>query len=56
MARHAQGPKTPPAELVRQVFASLAEGREEVLVDEITRQVKGGLSAAQAPYLGQPGA
>lgn len=54
MAKHASGPKTPPAELVRQVFAALAEGREEVLVDELSRQVKGGLSAERAAYLGEP--
>lgn len=55
MARHVEGPKTQPAELVRQVLAALAEGREEVLVDEVTRQLKSSLSTAHPAYLGAPG-
>ena len=51
MARHVDGPKTRPEELVRQVFAALAEGREEVLVDEATRQLKRGLAAEPPVYL-----
>jgi NAD(P)-dependent dehydrogenase (short-subunit alcohol dehydrogenase family) len=51
MARHAQGPKTRPEEVVRQVLAALAEGREEVLVDEVSRQVKSGLAAEHPAYL-----
>jgi NAD(P)-dependent dehydrogenase (short-subunit alcohol dehydrogenase family) len=52
MARNAPGPKTRPEELVRQTLAALAEGRNEVLVDEVTRQLKSSLSSEQAAYLG----
>jgi short-subunit dehydrogenase len=44
-------PKVQPAEVVRQTLRALEEGRSEVLVDEMTRQVKAGLSADNAVYL-----
>jgi NAD(P)-dependent dehydrogenase (short-subunit alcohol dehydrogenase family) len=44
-------PKVQPAEVVRQTLSALEEGRSEVLVDEMTRQVKAGLSADVAIYL-----
>lgn len=52
MARHAQGPKVAPAEVVRLTLQALAEGRREVLADAITRELKQGLSAESAAYLG----
>lgn len=47
-------PKTTPDEIVRLAFDALEAGAEEVLGDEITRQVKGGLSAEPGVYLRDP--
>jgi len=44
-------PKVAPAEVVRQVLAALEAGRDEVLVDELTRMVKAHLSDEAAVYL-----
>ncbi|HIV69846.1 MAG TPA: SDR family oxidoreductase [Candidatus Aquabacterium excrementipullorum] len=55
MARGAQGPKTHPDDVAAQVLAALEAGREEVLADAITRQVKQGLAAEPGVYLGLPG-
>lgn len=52
MARQAQGPKIAPAEVVRQTLQALREGRSEVLADSVTRELKQGLSAERAAYLG----
>lgn len=43
MAAHITTPKTAPEDVVRQVLEALAAGREEVLVDDLTRYVKAGL-------------
>jgi NAD(P)-dependent dehydrogenase (short-subunit alcohol dehydrogenase family) len=51
LARGLTLPKVKPAEVVRQTLDALREGRSEVLVDEMTRQVKAGLSADVAVYL-----
>jgi NAD(P)-dependent dehydrogenase (short-subunit alcohol dehydrogenase family) len=45
MAATVTSPKTAPAAVVDQVLRALADDDEEVLVDEVTRQVKAGLSA-----------
>jgi len=45
MAAGAQGPKADPADVARQVLQALAEGRDEVEADDLSRQVKAGLSA-----------
>ncbi len=44
-------PKSTPEAVVRQAFDALEAGAEEVLADEITRQVKQGLSAQPGVYL-----
>lgn len=44
-------PKVQPAEVVRRSLAALEQGRSEVLVDELTRQVKAGLSVEPGVYL-----
>lgn len=44
-------PKTPPQAIVEQALQALEAGAHEVLADDLTRQVKGGLSAEQAVYL-----
>jgi NAD(P)-dependent dehydrogenase (short-subunit alcohol dehydrogenase family) len=45
MAAAVTAPKTAPDEVVAQVLDALREGREEVLVDEVSRRVKAGLAA-----------
>lgn len=44
-------PKSRPEDIVAQAYDALEAGAMEVLADEMTRQVKGGLSAEQAVYL-----
>lgn len=51
MAKHIQGPKSRPEAVVQQVLAAVEAGREEVLADEVTRNVKRGLGAEPASYL-----
>jgi NAD(P)-dependent dehydrogenase (short-subunit alcohol dehydrogenase family) len=51
MARDLTLPKVKPADVVRQVLSALEAGRDEVLVDEMTRQVKAGLSDEEGIYL-----
>jgi len=55
MARHVQAPKTRPQEVVQQALQAIEEGREEVLADGLTRQVKAGLSAEAGVYLQEAG-
>lgn len=45
MAAHADGPKMPPADLVRQVFDTVEAGGYEVIADDLTASVKAALSA-----------
>jgi len=52
MAKGVQGPKSSPGAVVQQVLAAIEAGREEVLADEVTRNVKRSLGAEQAAYLG----
>jgi NAD(P)-dependent dehydrogenase (short-subunit alcohol dehydrogenase family) len=51
MARGVPAPKTPPAAVVAQVLEAIEAGREEVLADDITRNVKRGLAAEPASYI-----
>ncbi len=44
-------PKLAPAEVVENAYAALEEGRSEVLVDELSRNVKQGLAAEPGIYL-----
>jgi NAD(P)-dependent dehydrogenase (short-subunit alcohol dehydrogenase family) len=46
MAAHVPGPKLAPADLAGAILDAVEAGREEVLGDELTRQVKAGLSGA----------
>ena len=48
--------KTAPAEVARLIVAALENGDDEVLVDDISRQVKQGLGAQRGAYLGTPSA
>lgn len=49
MAAAITTPKTAPDEVVRQVLAALRDGEQEVLVDEVSRAVKAGLSGPPRP-------
>jgi len=51
MAKAVQAPKSRPEAVARQVLAALEQGLEEVLADDVTRNVKRGLAAEQASYL-----
>jgi hypothetical protein len=44
-------PKVKPVDLVGQVFSAIETGRDEVLADEMTRQVKAGLSNEPGIYI-----
>lgn len=52
MASGVQMPKTSPDGVARIAFEALQAGHSEVLVDEITRQVRAGFGATPAVYLG----
>ena len=51
MAKDLTPPKVTPVDVVRQVLNALEAGCNEVLVDDMTRQVKAGLSDEQGIYL-----
>jgi NAD(P)-dependent dehydrogenase (short-subunit alcohol dehydrogenase family) len=44
-------PKVTPLDVVRQVLSAVEAGRDEVLADDMTRQVKAGLSDREGIYL-----
>lgn len=52
MASGVQMPKTSPDGVARIAFEALQAGHSEVLVDDITRQVRAGFGATPAVYLG----
>jgi NAD(P)-dependent dehydrogenase (short-subunit alcohol dehydrogenase family) len=51
MAKGVQAPKTRPEAVALQALAAVEQGLEEVLADELTRNVKRGLGAEPASYL-----
>ena len=51
MASQLTLPKLKPIDVVRQVLSAVESGRDEVLADEMTRQVKAGLSNEPGIYL-----
>ncbi|MDQ8020327.1 MAG: SDR family oxidoreductase [Moraxellaceae bacterium] len=51
MVRHVEAPKSKPEDVVAQALQAIEAGAEEVLADDISRQVKAGLSAEQSSYL-----
>ncbi|HVH33989.1 MAG TPA: SDR family oxidoreductase [Tahibacter sp.] len=53
MAAHVQTPKANPVDVANQVLDAVRDGREEVLADELSRQVKAGLAAEPGVYLGR---
>ena len=51
MAKSFPGPKTSPDSVATQTFEALQAGRDEVLADEVTRQLKASLSSDKPGYL-----
>jgi hypothetical protein len=47
-------PKASPDDVALQTLQALEAGREEILADDVSRQVKPGLSADRGIYLGDP--
>ncbi len=56
MAQGVNAPKSNPTEVVRLTLDALEAGRDEILADEVSRNVKRGLSAEPGVYLRVPGA
>jgi len=56
MTKDITAPKSDPADVVRQTLVALEAGQEEVLADELSRQVRQGLSAPRGVYLGEAAA
>jgi NAD(P)-dependent dehydrogenase (short-subunit alcohol dehydrogenase family) len=56
MAKNVQSPKSAPLDVVRQVLDAVEAGRDEVLADAISRQVKAGLTAEPPVYLARSAA
>ncbi|MFI7586925.1 SDR family oxidoreductase [Spongisporangium articulatum] len=56
MARNAPGPKLPPAQAAELVLAALRDGREEVLLDDVSRHVQAGLAHGVAGLYPSTGA
>ncbi len=54
MARHVPGPKVAPRDVALQTLAAIEAGHDEVLADEITRQVKKGLVSEPPVYVQPP--
>ncbi len=54
MTRGLDAPKASPHDVVAQVLAALESGADEVLADDLSRQVRQGLAAARGVYLGEP--
>lgn len=53
MTKGLDAPKASPKDVVAQVLAAVEAGREEVLADDLSRQVRQGLAAERGVYLGE---
>ncbi len=53
MTKGLAAPKANPADVARQVLEAVEAGRDEVLADDLSRQVRQGLSAERGVYLGE---
>lgn len=51
MVRHVEAPKSKPEDVVAQALQAIESGAEEILADELSRQVKAGLSAQLPSYI-----
>jgi len=56
MTKGLDAPKLSPKDVVAQVLAAVEAGQDEVLADELSRQVRQGLAAERGVYLGEPAA
>ncbi len=56
MTKGLDAPKTNPKDVVAQVLAAVEAGNDEVLADDLSRQVRQGLAAERGVYLGEPAA
>ena len=54
LTRGLEVPKTRPEDIVRRALDGLEAGEDEVLADDVTLQVKRGMTAARPSYLPQP--
>lgn len=54
LTRGLEVPKSSPGDIVRRALDGLEAGLDEVLADELTLQVKRGMTAARPSYLPQP--
>ena len=54
MTKGLDAPKASPKDVVAQVLAAVEACREEVLADDLSRQVRQGLAAERGVYLGEP--
>ena len=54
MISHINAPKSNPADIAQRILDGVQNGDEEVLADEISRQVKAGFNAPRSAYLGAP--
>lgn len=53
LTRMLDAPKSSPEEIVKRALDGLGSGLDEVLADELTVQVKHGMTAARPSYLPQ---
>ena len=53
MTKGLDAPKASPKDVVAQVLAAVEAGQEEVLADDLSRQVRQGLAAERGVYLGE---
>ena len=53
MTKGLDAPKASPQDVVAQVLAALESGADEVLADDLSRQVRQGLAAPRGVYLGE---
>ena len=53
LTRGLDAPKSRPEEIVQRALDGLEAGLDEVLADELTQQVKRGMTAARPSYLPQ---
>jgi NAD(P)-dependent dehydrogenase (short-subunit alcohol dehydrogenase family) len=51
MASHVAGPKTAPADAAAQIVAAIRDGQPELLIDQLSKDVKASLGTPAAAYL-----
>jgi NAD(P)-dependent dehydrogenase (short-subunit alcohol dehydrogenase family) len=56
MTKGLDAPKVSPKDVVAQVLAAVEAGQDEVLADDLSRQVRQGLAAERGVYLGEAAA